>query len=259
MLEKMIKEVNPYYKLFCNFRDVIEMHELTKPNIKLRMFLVNPDKNDTTKDGNFTRNRFVAEFAIGQIAAIIEEDEGEIPSDIGVRLSIFIDFNFKYNNTDNMNISIKIAIYPRNSEVQYLNIRDINNEPMCYPILFPYGEPGFNKNTLHNKLTKTRNRLTLSEYASFRLCIRKDNLNLLFKTGQLFQQYIVNLFVNIESNNLAFIKNNQSQLRVEDYKGLVEYLNKKAEIDNTKAGKMLILPSSFEVILLFYLKLLNIL
>lgn len=130
--------------------------------------------------------------------------------------------------------------------MQYIDIRDINNEPMCYPLLFPYGEPGFNKDAEHARQTAKRNRLTLNEHAAFRLCIRNNNLNLLFRSGQLFQQYVVNLFVNIESNNLAYILNNQSNLRVEEYKGLIEHLEKKAEKQNTKTGRMLILPSSFE-------------
>ena len=130
--------------------------------------------------------------------------------------------------------------------MQYIDIRDINNEPMCYPLLFPYGEPGFNKDAQHAKITAKRNRLTLNEYASFRICIRSNNQNLLFRSGQLFQQYVVNMFVNIESNNLAYILNNQSNLRVDEYKGLIEHLKKKADKQNTTPGRMLILPSSFE-------------
>lgn len=138
-------------------------------------------------------------------------------------------------------------MYPRGDKMQYIDIRDINNEPMCYPLLFPYGEPGFDKDAQHKTSTAKRNRLTLTEHAAFRMSIRNKNKNLIFRSGALFQQYAVNLFVNIESNNLAYIMKNQTKMRVDEYKGLIEYCKKQAEKLNTKPGKMLILPSSFEV------------
>lgn len=221
----MIKEVNPYYNLFMSYKQVVEDHDKSHPQLKLKMYLVRPDANDPLMQGNFTRNKYTCQISSGQIAGVIEEDEGNIPS----RMSV--------------------AVYPRSEKMQYIDIRDINNEPMCYPLLFPYGEAGFNKDAQHTKVTSTRNRITLTEHAAFRICIKNNNLNLLFRAGPLFQQYVVNLFVNIESNNMAYIIKNQTQLRIDEYKGLIEYLKKQSTKENTKPGKMLILPSSFEVFL----------
>lgn len=116
-----------------------------------------------------------------------------------------------------------MAIYQKSEKMQYIDIKDNNNEPMCYQLLFPYSGSGFNKDAMHSKITKTRNRLTLNEHAAFRLSIRNDYMNLLFRFGALFQQYAVNLFVNIESNNLAYIMQNKTKMRVEEYKGFKEH------------------------------------
>ena len=50
-------------------------------------------------------------------------------------------------------------------------------------------------------------------------------------------------YFQVEANNLNYIKTNQKKLRVEQYKGLIDYLN----IQTTEVvGRPVILPSTFQ-------------
>lgn len=85
----------------------------------------------------------------------------------------------------------------------------------------------------------------MKEYFSYRLSIR-DEFNPLLNAGKLTQQYIVDVDVRAESNDLQRIKNNQPTLRADNYKSLMEYITHDADTVDHPAGKAIILPSSFQ-------------
>lgn len=80
----MIKEVNPYYKLFKSYKDILDDYDKKYPGVKFRMYLVRPDDQDPVMQGDFTRNRYTTDIASGTVAGIIEEDQGQIPSTMSV-------------------------------------------------------------------------------------------------------------------------------------------------------------------------------
>ena len=138
-------------------------------------------------------------------------------------------------------------------------------DPMTYPLLFPYGEPGYSlnyrpvcsisKSDKPGKLKMTfrdeNSRPSLREFYSARIAIRR-NLSLLHSSGRLFQTYVVDQVVKIQNYRLTYLRNHQTALRVESYHGLEDYLtnvtNKHAKLTGQKRvpiGKKVILPSSF--------------
>lgn len=119
---------------------------------------------------------------------------------------------------------------------------------MVYPILFPFGEPGWRTGILHveSKRTEKRQTITMLQFYAYRLSIRQG-FNSIFNAGKLFQQYVVDAYVKVEGNNLNYIKRNQKQLRVEMYQGLMDFVHKSAEERQIPPGKIIILPSSFLV------------
>ncbi len=117
---------------------------------------------------------------------------------------------------------------------EQLSILSSNCDPMSYPILFPFGDEGW----------KIGIGCTLCEFYSYQFAIR-DNFNQLLNAGKLTQQFIVDAYVKIEGNNLNFVKQQQSKLRVEQYRGLMDHIMN-SESNNVKAGKAIILPSSFQ-------------
>ncbi|GFX33357.1 helitron_like_N domain-containing protein [Trichonephila clavipes] len=59
------------------------------------------------------------------------------------------------------------------------------------------------------------------------------------------QQYVVDSYVEVESNRLNFIRPNQRTLRVESYLGLADHVNTLVTEASMRTGVTLILPSSF--------------
>jgi hypothetical protein len=87
----------------------------------------------------------------------------------------------------------------------------------------------------------------MREWYRFELSFKNANLNLLFKSRKLFQQYIVDKWVGIESNNMNYIRFNQVALRQEMYAGLMDHLNHRAEREDLQVGRMFILPATHQV------------
>ena len=78
-----------------------------------------------------------------------------------------------------------------------------------------------------------------------RLAIRR-HFNPIHWAGKLVQQYLVDAWVKIESTRLQYHRQNQAQLRVEQYQGLMDHLQQRAAQENTAVGRMVILPSTFQ-------------
>ncbi|GFS51570.1 helitron_like_N domain-containing protein [Trichonephila clavipes] len=59
-------------------------------------------------------------------------------------------------------------------------------------------------------------------------------------------QFLVNMYVKVESECLRFIFFNQTKLRAENYIHLQDMIRNDADLDPNNLGQMVILPSSFE-------------
>ncbi|GFY47678.1 helitron_like_N domain-containing protein [Trichonephila inaurata madagascariensis] len=74
-----------------------------------------------------------------------------------------------------------------------------------------------------------------------RLSVRREIFAILF----CMQQYVMDSYVEVESNRLNFIRHNQRTLRVESYWGLADHVNTLATEASIRTGVTLILSSSF--------------
>ena len=117
-----------------------------------------------------------------------------------------------------------------------------------YPILFPCGDPGWHEGLEHTEQHRTvsRFRVTMLQYYSYRLAIR-PTFSTIHRGGKLFQQYLVDAYVKMEGTRLDWIRQNQGQLRMELYSGLMDHLNTQAADLGVHPGRMVILPSTFQV------------
>ncbi|XP_065316121.1 uncharacterized protein LOC135924917 [Gordionus sp. m RMFG-2023] len=138
-----------------------------------------------------------------------------------------------------------IKVYPRvdGSDLININILSPNLDPMVYPLLFPFGDPGWKPDLKGEDTGRTRANISLLQFKIFRLAIRENEFNPILFAGKLSQQYIVDSYLQVEANNLNFIRQNQPKLRVDEYSGLMDYLETKS--NNIIPGKAVILPSSF--------------
>ena len=72
------------------------------------------------------------------------------------------------------------------------------------------------------------------------------SFNTIHRMGRLFQQYIVDMYVKIEGEQLSYLRQNQLQIRAELYQGLADAVqNAKGHIEGSHIGKRIGLPSSF--------------
>ena len=80
-------------------------------------------------------------------------------------------------------------------------------------------------------------------YYSYRLMIRQDEDNYIFKCRQLFHQYVVDMYAKIGSERLLFIRLNPTKLRSEQYIHLRDAVVHDG--NNTNVGRLTVLPSSY--------------
>ncbi|XP_065217552.1 uncharacterized protein LOC135843544 [Planococcus citri] len=144
-----------------------------------------------------------------------------------------------------------IRIYPKSENNDtFININSFscNLDPMCYTLMFPYGEPGWEPNMLSNIQNddEKEKHITMLQYKKSKLSITTQQQNPLLNYGKLLQQYVVDSYVQVEANRLNFVRNHQKDLRVESYTGLMDYMRNKTEENACEVGKQIILPSSFE-------------
>jgi len=140
-----------------------------------------------------------------------------------------------------------VVIYHRQGGPKLLSTLSPHCDPMLYPLLFPYGEPGWDHQLCHNgpRRQRSRQRLTMLQYACFRLAVRGD-FSHIHSSKKLFQQYIVDMYTRVESERLKFIRNNQSKLRSEHYRGLQDFVLNRAQLESSTAGRIVVLPSTFD-------------
>ncbi|KAL3034065.1 hypothetical protein AAZX31_02G171400 [Glycine max] len=119
---------------------------------------------------------------------------------------------------------------------------------IIYPLLFPYGEDGHRADILHHSTSpskkRKRSRLTMREWFAYRLQSRSNEAQTLLHSRKLFQQFIVEGYIMVESERLSYIRNKQKKLRVDKYCSLQNSLDIGTSKGLTKA-KRVILPSMF--------------
>ena len=112
--------------------------------------------------------------------------------------------------------SREVVIYPSGHPLKTISSMSANLDPMVYPLFFPRGDAGWHNQLVHNPehATLVRNHVTLSQHYNYKLSFRQF-ISSLFYGKKLFQQYAVDVYVKIEGQRLAFIRNNQNKLRSE--------------------------------------------
>lgn len=123
--------------------------------------------------------------------------------------------------------------------------------PLQYPLLFPYGEDGYQTNISHREnyskpstRHKPMNTLTMREWFAFRIMDRDEECNIITRSGNLFQQFIIDAWTTIESQRLSFIRRNQTKLRAENYMNLQD-ATKRGNCAPRSSGHRVVLPSTF--------------
>lgn len=103
--------------------------------------------------------------------------------------------------------------------------------------MFPFGTDGY-----HIELTlQTNQHMTSMQYYKVRLMIRTSNYLLYYR--DLLSIFIVDMYINIESERMLFLRSHQHELKSESYGTLRDAVQ--ADINAGDVGKLVVLPSTF--------------
>ena len=83
----------------------------------------------------------------------------------------------------------------------------------------------------------------MREYYCYKFQIRPYH-NLILFGGRLFQQFVVDIYIKIETSRLQFCEKNQSKIREDLYQGIVDCVNA-GEVQSNRVGQRIVLPASF--------------
>nr|VDD48462.1 unnamed protein product [Brassica oleracea] len=135
---------------------------------------------------------------------------------------------------------------------QSTNLTEIRNDhplymSLQYPLLFPYGEYGFNTEIplhLEEGSSRTRKFVSIRQFYASQIQTRLKEGMTLIKSGRLLHQYVVDVYSSIEEDRLRWHRINQDVLRAELYSNFCDAVGK-GDTDARTVGKRFILPPSF--------------
>ncbi|GAA0158769.1 hypothetical protein LIER_15712 [Lithospermum erythrorhizon] len=167
-----------------------------------------------------------------------------------------------------------IRVYTKSDKSHRVQYYYDSYDPLQYLLMFPNGEPGWHcsipraSSKLNRKKSgfngpgidfsqtdgdetpstndKRRKQRSVSckEYYMYKLQERPNDISYSLRFGRLFQQYIVDNYIKIESMRLDFLRNNQKKTRQEQYQGVVDSVISGVVIA-WKVGKRVYLSSTF--------------
>ncbi|XP_061380705.1 uncharacterized protein LOC133319582 [Danaus plexippus] len=118
-----------------------------------------------------------------------------------------------------------------------------------YPIIFWKGQEGYSFDIPQtNPVTKQpipNKKVSCKDFYAYHMMVRRNNFNLLLRCRLLLLQFLVDMYVKVESERLRFIALNQTKLRAENYIHLQDAVRNDADLDPNNLGQLVILPSSF--------------
>jgi len=137
-----------------------------------------------------------------------------------------------------------IVLRAKDDRISRISETHVAYDALQYPLLFPRGEDMY---TIKIPLYDPKTRLPTSKYVSARqfysyhLMVR-TSMNHLLHMHDLLNVFIVDMYAKIESERLAFLRNNQRQMRVDTYGNLQDAINA-GDAVSSKLGT--ILPPSY--------------
>ncbi|XP_045456077.1 uncharacterized protein LOC123665891 [Melitaea cinxia] len=140
-----------------------------------------------------------------------------------------------------------IVLRSRDENLHKISELHRSYDSLQYPLMFCRGEDGYTIDIPQvNPSTgdRVQKKVSCMNYYCYRLMERHNHYNVLLRYGMLLNQYVVDQYAKLESERLAFIRNNQTQLRAENYIHLQDALHSNEHTTNN-IGQLVILPSSF--------------
>lgn len=120
--------------------------------------------------------------------------------------------------------------------------------PLQYPLLFPFGERGFQVGVLYEGVQATHKnahvKVTMQDYFCYMFHYRKNKPNPYLCYGTLSSQIKVDARACVDESRLQYILENQNDIRTESIQGIADAVDRGCLTGN-EVGKRIILPASF--------------
>lgn len=211
-LQKLLGDINPFSREYKNMLK-FEQDEMLKANRENRIPIEYSMTFLRERVNNVHHGRNNAPTARGEIAAVFHSADGAPPE-----------------NRD-------ITIHPKSGILQNISILSRLCDPMCYPLLFPYGDSGWTTNL---KKAVGQGYVSQLQWYSYHFAIRDGNFNQFINAGKLTHQFMVDAYCKTEANRLNWCRKNQNTIRAEDYDILHRFVNNtNVEDVNILLGKKL--------------------
>jgi PIF1-like helicase/Helitron helicase-like domain at N-terminus len=140
-----------------------------------------------------------------------------------------------------------IVLQKRDNSLMYVADTHRAYDALQYPLIFWQGQDGYHfENRQVDPRTGQLNaskKISSNDFYAYRIMVRPTGSNHLLQYKQLLNQFLVDMFVKVESERLRYLRNNQSQLRAENYGMLRDAVAIDGNAEHV--GKLVILPSSF--------------
>ena len=109
--------------------------------------------------------------------------------------------------------------------------------PLRFTLLFPRGDPGWEKNLPLNDEYNRRIQISAREFYNYHIMERPGEFNNhIQKSGRIFQEFVCMSWIIVENNKLNYLKYNQTKLRADNYNHVTNAQG--------RVGRPIVLPSS---------------
>ena len=212
-LQAMLHQTHPYVRLFKHANQIMsELPQEEHSNVEVRLHV----------EQSADKRRYNLP-TVDEIAAIVPGDGSE-------------------NVRSDRDIVVRLI----GGSLQRISHLHPSYSSLHYVLLFPNGEdgwsnaiptqPGASRNTRSDKVSQRC-------YYAYRLHARPGEQPLLFRGGNLLQQYVVDAWASTEQSALNWVRHNQKELRADVYQGLRDAAAN-GDNDLQNIGERIVLPST---------------
>jgi hypothetical protein len=219
--------------------------ESLNPLIVQQLIKMLDDHNPFTRKFRMARDRISYYENQDFIIRIIGAKEGDpvqynLPTTDELAMLVVGDFSLDTFKRD-------IIIEKHNKSLKRISSLHPAYMPLQYPLLFPYGERGFQIGVLYSGVdvseANTRRYMTMQDFYCYHFHYRRNQPNPFLCYGLLSSQAKVDARAAIDENRLEYIIQNQKNLRTESIQGISDAVSRGC-LTGDEMGKRIILPAS---------------
>ncbi|UYV79530.1 hypothetical protein LAZ67_17003027 [Cordylochernes scorpioides] len=141
-----------------------------------------------------------------------------------------------------------IVLHQRDNLLQHVSDTHRFYDALQYPLIFWKGQEGYSFHIPQidpNTRQPLSSKVSSMDFYGYFIMVRRNSPNVIVQFGQLFHQFLVDMYAKVESERLRYITLHQRNLRAESYIHLRDALSTDANINPNSLGQRIILPSSF--------------